>query len=417
MNQKYFLKTACLILVIFTQLSNAQIDSTLFKKKTSQDTVKTTAMNMDAIYNRPMLKTGFTPVTVGGYMEANWQHIGSEGESEGHQFQFRRLSIFIASSISKRIKFMSEVEFEPSEKEIEVEFAALDFEFSPMLNLRGGMIVNPIGAFNQNHDGPKWEFTDRPIAAEQMLPDTWSNAGFGIYGKYYHKKWMIGYEAYLSGGFDDSIIDNEQNKTYLPAAKENAERFEEIASGQPLFTGKIAVKNQNIGEIGLSYMGHIFNTYYDDGNTLDIKRRVDVYAVDFNTTLPTKTSVTGEWAWIFVDVPETYTQQYGNKQHGGYIDFVHPLLQRKMFGWENAVINLGCRLEYVDWNVGKFRETHTNIGDDTWSIVGAVSFRPTPQTVIRLNYRHQRTHDLLGNSLGTPPARTGGFSLGISTYF
>ena len=45
--------------------------------------------------------------------------------------------------------------------------------------------MNPIGAFNQNHDGPKWEFVDRPISATQMLPATWSNVGFGLYGKKY----------------------------------------------------------------------------------------------------------------------------------------------------------------------------------------------------------------------------------------
>ena len=40
-------------------------------------------------------------------------------------------------------------------------------------------------------------------------------------------------------------------------------------------------------------------------------------AVDFNTTIKkTNTFLTGEWAWIFVDVPETFTQQFGNKQKG-----------------------------------------------------------------------------------------------------
>src|SRR5260221_8989949 len=123
----------------------------------------------------------------------------------------------------------------------------MDIIFHPLLNLRGGMIVNPIGAFNQNHDGPKWEFTDRPVAAEKMLPDTWSNAGFGLYGKYYRNKWMFGYEFYLTGGFNNSIISNKENKTFLPAAKDNHERFEESASGEPLITGKIAVKNTRIG--------------------------------------------------------------------------------------------------------------------------------------------------------------------------
>jgi len=369
---------------------------------------------MDAMYNRPALQLGKLPVSIGGYVEANWQHLGTDGISEGHQFQFRRLSIFVSSSISKRIKFLSEIEFEPSENSIEVEFAAVDIEFHPLLNLRGGMIVNPIGAFNQNHDGPKWEFTDRPIAAEKMLPDTWSNAGFGLYGKYYRNKWMFGYEFYLTGGFNNAIITNSQNKTYLPAAKDNPERFEESASGEPLITGKIALKNTRIGEIGLSYMGGVYNKWQDDGLILDKKRRVDVLAVDLNTVIKkTGTNIIGEWSWIFVDVPPTYSQQFGNRQRGGYMDIVQPVVKNNILGWEGAVLNLACRLEYVDWNVGRFKQTGGNIADDVWSIMPAVSFRPNSQTVIRLNYRIQKQRDLLGN----PPANTAGFIFGISTYF
>jgi hypothetical protein len=89
----------------------------------------------------------------------------------------------MSSSISKRIKFLSELEFEDGGKEIAIEFASVDVEFHPLANFRAGIIVNPIGAFNQNHDGPKWEFTDRPISATQMLPGTFSNVGAGLYGK------------------------------------------------------------------------------------------------------------------------------------------------------------------------------------------------------------------------------------------
>jgi hypothetical protein len=105
-------------------------------------------------------------------------------------------------------------ECEPAEKEIAVEFAAMDVEFHPLLNLRGGMIMNPIGAFNQNHDGPKWEFIDRPISATQMLPATFSNVGFGVFGKKFSKDWVFAYEAYLTNGFDDQIINNTENKTF-----------------------------------------------------------------------------------------------------------------------------------------------------------------------------------------------------------
>lgn len=408
------MKTAALSIVffLFIPFIRAQIDPTLLRRIPKDTTTR--LMNMDAIYNRPYLTGDKMPVSLGGYMEANWQHLGTDGITEGHQFQFRRVTLFISSTVNKRLKFLSEIEFEDGAKEIAVEFAALDLELHSLVNLRGGIILNPIGAFNQNHDGPKWEFIDRPISATQLLPATWSNAGFGIYGKQYNKDWMWGYELYLSGSFDHSIIENSENKTFLPAAKENEERFEEINSGLPLFTGKLGVRHNAFGELGLSYMGGVYNKFQDDGLLLDEKRRVDVMAIDFNTTLkPIRTFITGEYAWIKVNVPPLFTQQFGNRQQGGFIDFVQPILKKKILDWEKASLQLACRLEYVDWNVGHFTSTGDPIADDLWSIVPAISFRPSAQTVFRLNYRFQNQRDLLGN----PPSLTGGFSLGISSYF
>jgi hypothetical protein len=390
----------------------AQIDPSLLRR-TPKDTGGV-QMNMDAVYNRPFMQLGKLPVALGGYVEANYQYLKENGISEGHQFQMRRMTLFVSSSIYKRIKFLSEIEFEDGAKEISIEFASVDFELSPLLNFRGGVVMNPIGAFNQNHDGPKWEFIDRPISATQMLPATWSNVGFGVFGKKYTKDWVYGYEAYFTNGFDDKIINNTDGKTFLPASKENPDRFEESFNGSPLFTGKVAVKNRKIGEVGLSYMGGIYNKYQEDGLVLDKKRRVNVFAVDFNTTLPgTNTWLNGEYAWVHVDVPDTYTEQFGRKQQGGFVDVVQPVLKKPMMGFEKAVLNLAVRLEYVDWNKGTFKSTGGNISDDVYAIVPAISWRPTPQTVIRLNYRRNKQQDILGN----PPKTMAGFQFGFSTYF
>jgi hypothetical protein len=399
--------------VFMTSILFAQTDSTLFKR-TPKDTSFTKAMNMDAVYNRPFLSVGKAPVAVGGYVEADYSFIGSNGVTEGHTFRLPRLTMFISSSIHRKIKFLTEIEFEEGGREINIEFASIDFSFHPLLNLRGGVIMNPIGAFNQNHDGPKWEFVDRPVAMTQMLPATWSNVGFGLYGKRYAKNWGFGYELYLTNGFDDTIINNTENKTFLPASKANAERFEESSNGEPLVTAKISARHNKIGEIGLSYMGGIYNTWQDDGIVLDDKRRLDVMAVDFNTRLPLfNTYLVGEFAWVMLDVPTTFTQQFGDKQRGGFMDLVQPIVKREMFGFENAVLNIALRLEYTDWNVGTFRETGGNIGDVFWSWNPAISFRPTAQTVIRLNYRYMMQQDLLGN----PPVLTTGIQFGISSYF
>ena len=404
--------TALTLLIFIAGTSTAQIDSTLLKR-VPKDTSRV-QLNMDAVYNRPFLTMGKLPVSVGGYVEANWQHIGTDGITEGHQFQMRRLTLFVASSIYKRIKFLTEIEFEDGTKEINIEFASVDIEFHPLLNLRGGIVMNPIGAFNQNHDGPKWEFIDRPVSATQMLPATWSNVGFGVYGKQYTGNWVYAYEAYLTNGFDDQIIRNSENKTFLPASKLNPERFEESFNGVPLLTAKTAVRHRRIGELGISYMGGIYNKFQDDGLTFDKKRRVDVFAVDFNTTLPfTKTWINTEWAMVKVDVPETFSQQFGTKQVGGFIDIVQPVLRGSIFGFERSVLNAALRTEYVDWNRGTFTETQTNIHDDFISIVPGISWRPTSQTVIRLNYRYNWQQDLFGN----PPSKTAGFQMGFSSYF
>ncbi len=405
-------KAIILCLIILSHQVFSQKDSS-FIKRTPADTSKM-KMNMDAVYNRPFLTAGKFPVALGGYLEANSSYFGTDGVTEGLSFQIPRLTLFLSSTIKKRIKFLSEIEFEEGGKEIAIEFASMDIELHPLLNLRGGVIMNPIGAFNQNHDGPKWEFISRPISATSIIPSTWSNVGFGIFGKYARNNFVWAYEAYMTNGFDDKIISNSESRTWLPASKENPERFEESSNGVPLITAKTAFRHRKIGEIGVSWMGGVYNKFEDDGLVIDKQRRIDLYAIDFNTNLPRiNTYITGEWVWANVDVPETYSQAFGSKLQGGFLDIVQPILKRKVFGWENATLNLAFRTEYVDYNVGNFRETGGNISDHIVAIVPGISFRPSQQTVIRFNYRYHWQTDLLGN----PASRTAGFQFGFSTYF
>jgi len=401
------------LLTLFVHNAQAQIDSTLLRPGSTAGP-DSTRMNLDAIYARPFMQVGRSPVNVGGYLEAKAEHLGVDGVSDGMQFQMQRLTLFVASAISERISFLSEIEFEHGTEEIGIEFASLDIELDPLFTFRGGVVMNPIGAFNQNHDGPRWEFADRPISASQLLPATWSNIGFGAFGKKRFGRWSVAYEAYLTNGFNDRIIANAENRTFLPAAKEDPDRFAESFNGVPLVSGKLAVKRMAWGEVGLSWMGGVYNKFQVDGLVLDKRRRVDVFAVDMQGTIPgLKADLVGEWAWVLVDVPDTYTQQYGDRQQGGFLDILRTVVKGRLLGFDAAKVNLACRLEYVDWNVGRFSETGGNIGDVSYAVVPTISFRPVGGTVIRLNYRIQRDRDLLGN----PPSHIGSFQFGVSSYF
>jgi hypothetical protein len=82
-------------------------------------------------------------------------------------------------------------------------------------------------------------------------------------------------------------------------------------------------------------------------------------------------------------------------------------------GTTDASLALAARFEHVDYNVGTFTSTDEPIGDDVTAVVPGISFRPTPSTVFRANYRYHWTKDFAGND----PAHTAGFQLGFATYF
>ena len=395
--------------ILIPLVSNAQLDSII--KRTPIDT-SALKINQDALYNRPFISVGKTSTALGGYVEGNTNYFSTDGISEGFSMELRRFNIFLYSSIGKRIKFLSELEFEHGTEEISLETAQLDFEFSPALKFRAGIIVAPIGAFNQNHDGPKWEFIERPLMATQIIPSTLSEIGFGFHGKVYGHDAAISYEAYLVNGLRDGIILNSEGRTFLQEGK-SPEMFGEDNNGSPMLTGKISLKHRQIAEIGFSYYGGIYNTFRLDGIQIDSKRKLSIFAVDLNATVFKKGIMNVEFANVSLDVPESAGENYGTKQNGIYAELVYPVFKRKIAGFEHTTFYLSFRAERIDYNVGKFKSTGENIYDDVKAIVPGISVRPSANTVIRFNYRYHWEKDLIGN----PTIKTAGFQFGVASYF
>ncbi len=381
------------------------------KKSTGIDSLK---MNMDAIYNRPFLNINKIPVAIGGYIEANTDYTRENGVSEGLNFQFRRMTLFFSSTISRKIKFLSEIEFEDGTKEISIENALIDMEINPILNIRAGIILNPIGSFNQNHDGPKWDFIDRPLAATQIIPSTLSNVGMGLWGKKYSHQWIIAYEAYLTNGFNDKLILNESNHTSFAEAKEDENKFEKSSSGLPMFTGKFSIRNRKLGEFGISYLYGIYNQWQKAGVQIDEKNAASILAFDFNTSIiNNRLNIISEAAFSRIDLPQNYVQNYGSSQIGVFTDLVYNVCKLKLFDWHQSKFDIGCRFEYVDFNNDKFKDNGGRIFDEIWAITPSVALRPSGATVLRLNYKYFAQTDLFGNK----PSKNAAIQFGISSYF
>jgi hypothetical protein len=127
-----------------------------------------------------------TRLPVAGYMEAHFnKDAGEPGRADFHRFV-----LLFGHSFSDRIKFWSEFELEHAlveggeEKgEIALEQAYLDFLVKPWLNLRGGMLLTPVGIINERHEPPSFNGVERPFVETLIVPSTWRELGVGITGE------------------------------------------------------------------------------------------------------------------------------------------------------------------------------------------------------------------------------------------
>jgi hypothetical protein len=71
---KIILTISFVTVLFFTTPAFSQVDSSLLKSSNLKDTSNHT-LAMDAMYNRPFLKAGKLPVSIGGYVESDWQYF------------------------------------------------------------------------------------------------------------------------------------------------------------------------------------------------------------------------------------------------------------------------------------------------------------------------------------------------------
>lgn len=369
-----------------------------------------TTMVQGGIYQRPYLVTAGR-TAVGGYAEGHAEYLRTDGVSEGLSMALRRFNIFLFSSVGRRIRFTSELEFEDGTEEIALETALVDFVVNPSFVVRAGILLPPVGAFNVDHDAPRYDFVERPFVSTRIIPATLSEIGFGVHGRLAPRGFSLSYDAYLTNGLDDGVIQNSLGRTDLASGK-GEERFAEDNNGEPALSARLAAQRSGLGEVGVSLYHGTYNSFRIDGVRVDDRRAVSLLALDWQTDVG-PVSLRGEAARTAIDVPESLEELFASRQWGVYLDAVVPVWRPHILGLDDPVVSAGLRFDHVDQNRGRFSSTGLSIGDETTALTAAISFRPANGTVFRINYRSEWLRDFVGN----PVARRAGFALGFATYF
>ena len=150
-------------------------------------------------------------VSIGGYGEMLYQDFDPRADDgtysrEPDTADLLRAVFYFGYKFSDHLLFNSEIEFEhavagdDAPGEAAVEFAYLDYRPRRAFGIRGGLLLVPMGFITELHEPPIFHGARRPEVERVILPSTWRENGFGVYGDV----GPFSYRAYLIASLNAS---------------------------------------------------------------------------------------------------------------------------------------------------------------------------------------------------------------------
>ena len=164
-----------------------------FSQTKSQDTTATKNQQQNAAEN--ILSGNISKgVTVGGYAQVDYnQPEGQNGELDVH-----RMVLLLGYKFNDKVQFVTEIEYEHV-KEVYIEQAFLQYSLNDRVNLRGGLMLVPMGLINEYHEPTTFNGVERPNVDKSIVPTTWREIGIGVTGRF--DEISLRYQAYIFNGF------------------------------------------------------------------------------------------------------------------------------------------------------------------------------------------------------------------------
>ncbi len=200
-----------------------------------------------------------TNLIIGGYGEVHFNQPLTESEKELGKLDVHRIVMLLGYNFSEKTQFVSEIEFEHV-SEVYVEQAFLQHKINKYLNLRGGLLLIPMGIVNEYHEPTTFNGVERPLVDKYITPTTWREIGFGVSGNILPAN--LKYQAYVVNGFNGYNENAKLSGTngYRKGRQKGAESY----MSSPNFTSKIeyyGIRSLNIGLSG--YFGNTQSTLFD----------------------------------------------------------------------------------------------------------------------------------------------------------
>ena len=259
-------------------------------------------------------------LSIGGYGEITYNNI--EGSSTPAEIDVQRLVVLFAYKFDDRTSFVTEIEYEHV-KEVYVEQAFINYSVADGVNLRGGLMLIPMGIVNEYHEPTTFNGVERPSLDSKIVPTTWREMGIGVSGRINNAS--IRYQAYLMNGF---LSYGESHKLRgSDGLRKGRQKGAESVGSDANFAGRIEYYGLPKLKLGVSYYaGNTQTTAPEMSNT---QIGLSMFGLDYRY-INGKLSSRGQFISASLKDTEAYNlagnKDLGSAMGGYYIEGAYNLL-------------------------------------------------------------------------------------------
>lgn len=322
-------------------------------------------------------------VTIGGYGEITY----NQPESGNGELDVQRLVLLLGYKFSDKVQFVTEIEFEHV-KEVFVEQAFVNYNVADNFNIRGGLMLVPMGIVNEYHEPTTFNGTERPSVDNVIVPTTWREVGIGVNGRLPNLN--LGYQAYIFNGFKSSNTDGEggisgilKGSNGLRSGRQKGARS---TMSSPTFASK--VDYYGLPGLRLGVSGYFGKTQTEDGlESIDGSTiGINMLGVDARYTYQ-RFSARGQFIYASLSDTEAYNnatgKDLGSALQGWYVEAAFNLLP------QHNKQKLVAFTRYENYN------THTDVAGnltkndayDRTDITIGLSYHIAPGVVVKGDYQ------------------------------
>ena len=211
------------------------------------------------------LLTSDRNITFGGYGQIDYnQPVGNKKIQNGN-IDVHRLVLLFGYRFNDKLSFVSEIEVEHV-KEVFVEQAFLVYNINTYVQIRGGLMLVPMGIINEYHEPTTFNGVERPLIDKYISPTTWREIGIGVTGTI--PEISLKYQAYLMNGFSSYNGSAQLSGKY--GLRKGRQKGAKAITKTPVVTGRVEYFGILGLNIGLSaYYGDTQSTEFKDINRDD----------------------------------------------------------------------------------------------------------------------------------------------------